>query len=104
MHANLNWENYFRIAAKDMSFDQKLDEYSKLALDYFEYDDFLEFCDRHLGHLDEAAYEFFGSDTVRDAIHKKVVALYPAHEIDDFTELFWNRIQHWRELDAEERA
>ena len=103
MHANLNWENYFRIAAKDLSFDEKLDEYSKLALDYFAYDDFLEFCDRHLPHLDEVAHEFFGSDTVRDAIRQKVVALYPAHEIDEFSELFWNRIQEWRKLDAAER-
>ncbi len=103
MHANLNWENYFRIAAKDLSFDEKLDEYSKLALDYFAYDDFLEFCDRHLPHLDEVAHEFFGSDTVRDAIRQKVVALYPAHEIDEFSELFWDRIQEWRKLDAAER-
>jgi hypothetical protein len=104
MHTNLNWENYFRIAAKDMSFDEKLDEYSKLALDYFAYDDFLEFCDRHLSHLDEVAHEFFGSDIVRDAIRQKVVALYPAHEIDEFSEMFWNRIQEWRRLDAAERG
>jgi hypothetical protein len=104
MHTNLNWEDYFKIAAKDLSFDEKLDEYSKLALDYFEYDDFLEFCDRHLAHLDETAHEFFGSDIVRDAIRQKVIALYPSHEIDEFSDLFWNRIQDWRKLDAAERS
>jgi len=28
------------------------------------------------------------------------VALYPAHEIEAFTTLFWNRIQYWRETEA----
>jgi hypothetical protein len=32
----------------------------------------------------------------RDAFRKKVAALYPEHEIELFTELFWNRVQHWR--------
>ena len=96
MHANLNWGDYFAIAAEDKPFDEKLDEYAKLALDYFEYDRFTEFCETHLSHIDEVAYEFFGSDTVRDAIRKKVTALYPEHEIDEFTELFWDRVQTWR--------
>jgi hypothetical protein len=70
--------------------------YAKLALEYFEYDRFIEFCDTHLAHLDEIAHEFFGSDVVKDAIYQKVEALYPEHEIEQFTELFWDRIQDWR--------
>lgn len=104
MHANLNWERYFAIAARDLPFEDKLSEYAKLALDYFHYDDFLEFCERHLGHLDEVAHAFFGTETVRDAIRQKVEALYPEHEIDEFTELFWGRIQAWREQDTAARA
>ena len=101
MHANLNWDQYFKIAAKDISFDEKLEAYAKIAMDYFDYDRFNEFCEKHLGHLDEVAHSFFGSDTVRDAIHQKVSALYPKHEIDDFTELFWQRIQTWRAQEAQ---
>lgn len=96
MHANLNWGEYFKVAKKDIPFDEKLDAYSKIALDHFEYDQFNEFCDKHLSHLDEVAVEFFGSDAVRDAIHQKVETLYPEHEIEEFTELFWSRIQDWR--------
>ena len=96
MHANLNWTDYFRIAAEDIPFEDKLDKYAKLAADYFEIDRFEEFCDQHLGHLDEVADAFFAKDLVRDAIHQKVTALYPEHEIDEFTELFWDRIQDWR--------
>ncbi len=97
MHANLNWGQYFKIAAKDISFDEKLEAYAKIAFDYFDYDRFSEFCERHLAHLDEVALEFFGSDVVKDAIRQKVEALYPPHEIEEFTELFWTRIQTWRE-------
>lgn len=100
MHANLNWGDYFEIAALDIPFDEKLDRYAKLALEYFEYEQFTEFCDKHLAHLDETAHAFFGSDLVRDAIRQKVEALYPEHEFDEFTELFWDRIQEWRRQQA----
>ena len=92
----LNWPAYFAIAGKDIPFDDKLEAYSKIAMEHFEADRFGEFCEKHLGHLDEMANEFFATETVRDAIRKKVTALYPAHEIEEFTELFWNRIQDWR--------
>ncbi len=97
MHANLNWSEYFRIAEKDMPFEDKLDEYAALALSYFEHDRFTEFCETHLGHLDEVADEFFASDIAHDAVRQKVEALYPANEIDEFTEMFWQRIQTYRE-------
>ena len=97
MHANLNWRKYMRIADTDMPFEDKLAEYSRLALEYFDFERFNEFCEQHLGHLDEVAHEFFGSEVVHDAIRQKVESLYPEHEFDQFTELFWDRIQHWRE-------
>ena len=100
MHANLNWDQYFRIAAEDKPFEDKLADYSKIALDYFEADQFEAFCEQHLGHLDEMANEFFGSEAVRDAIRLKVESLYPEHEIDAFTQLFWDRIQESRRLDT----
>ena len=30
-------------------------------------------------------------------MRRKVTALFPAHEVEEFTELFWQRIQEWRE-------
>jgi hypothetical protein len=100
MHANLNWSDYFAVAERDISFDEKLDEYAKLAFEYFEYERFGEFCETHLGHMDEVAHTFFGSDIVRDAIRQKVTSLYPEHEIDEYSELFWERIQKWRQEQA----
>ena len=42
------------------------------------------------------AWEFFGTETAKDAVRKKVTALYPANEVEQFTELFWKRIGAWR--------
>ncbi len=100
MNLNLNWRQYFDIADKDIPFEDKLARYAQIAMDRFNAEEFYAFCDRHLGHLDEVAHEFFASDTVLDAVREKVSALYPTHEIDEFTELFWNRIQKWRQTPA----
>ena len=57
---------------------------------------FHEFCQRHLAHLDDVALEFFTSDAARNAVRAKVASLYPPHEVESFTELFWERIGRWR--------
>jgi hypothetical protein len=93
MKTNLDWQDYFKIADEDASFEEKLSRYVTLAEKHFDAERFYEFCDKHLGNLDEVADEFFTTDIVRDAIRQKVEALYPAHEIDEFTELFWGRVQ-----------
>jgi hypothetical protein len=57
---------------------------------------FAEFCAKHLGHLDDVARDFFGTDRAKDAVRQKVAALYPPREVEEFTGMFWNRIQAWR--------
>ncbi len=93
---DLNWRAYFDVADSGRPFDEKLEQYVQIARNRFDSDRFYEFCDKHLSHLDEIAFEFFATETVRQAIRQKVVALFPAHEIEDFTELFWSRVQAWR--------
>ena len=41
--------------------------------------------------------------TAYDAVRQKVAALFPAHEVEQFTDLFWDRIQHWRHDSGRER-
>jgi hypothetical protein len=93
---NLDWKPYFEVAAQDLPYREKLRRYASLARSHFDADAFEEFCARHLAHLDEVAAEFFGSDEARAAVRKKVAALYPEHEVEEFTELFFGRIQRWR--------
>jgi len=96
MRKNMDWQPYLDVADRDLSPRERLSEYAKIANERFETERFRDFCRTHLSHLDEVAYEFFGSSIMRDAIHRKVSALFPAHEIEEFTELFWQRIQSWR--------
>ena len=42
-------------------------------------------------------WDFFATDIARDAVRQKVAALFPAHEVEQFTDLFWDRIQQWRQ-------
>jgi hypothetical protein len=100
MKTDLNWGEYFAIADSERSFEEKMAAYVALARQRFDVDAFEEFCATHLAHLDEEAHEFFATETVRDAIREKVTALYPEHEIDDFCELFWDRIQESRRVEA----
>ena len=97
LQADLDWPSYFEIADSDRSFEEKLEGYLVLARRRFDVERFEDFCATHLAHLDEVAHEFFGKPVVHDAIRQKVEALFPEHEIDEFTELFWNRVQAWRD-------
>jgi hypothetical protein len=100
---NLEWAPYFEIAARDLPYREKLHGYARLARQTLDAEAFGEFCERHLGHLDAVADEFFGTEQARDAVRQKVAALFPAHEVDEFTELFYGRIQQWRASEGQLR-
>ena len=70
--------------------------YGDLARERLDAAEFQSFCDTHLSGLNALADEYFQSAHARDAIQQKVTALFPEHEIEEFTELFWQRIQNWR--------
>jgi hypothetical protein len=91
------WDRYFAAVDEEMTLRERLDSLLHLVHERFETERFEAFCDRHLSHLDEVAHDFFGSEVARDAVRQKVAAVFPGHEVDEFTELFWQRIQAWRE-------
>ena len=93
---NLDWQPYFDVAAQDLPYRERLRRYARIARQTLDADAFEEFCARHLAHLDAVADEFFGTEQARDAVRQKVTALFPAHEVEQFTELFYGRIQQWR--------
>lgn len=100
MRKNMDWQPFLDVAGRDLGPRERLREYARIAHERFETERFREFCLTKLGHLDELAYEFFGSDAMRDAVRQKVEALFPPHEHDEFTELFWDRVQLWREQEG----
>ncbi len=104
MRLNLDWQPYFAIADQDLEFDEKLDRYAQLAREHFEVERFEAFCAEHLAQLDEVTWEYFATEPARAAVRRKVEALFPEHEHEEFTEHFWSRIQAWRDWDAANRA
>ncbi len=96
MRKTLDWEPYYQIQREDLPFREKLARYAAIGHERMQTEAFYEFCDHHLSHLDAEAHEFFGTETAKDAVRQKVNSLFPAHEVESFTELFWERIQSWR--------
>jgi hypothetical protein len=96
MRKNLDWEPYFDIAARDLPPAEKLTDYARIARGRLAAAEFEDFCGQHLAHFDEVADAFFGTVEAKAAVRRKVEALFPAHEWDSFTELFFARIQDWR--------
>lgn len=102
MRKCLDWDPYYEAADRaGLSYREKLSAYAKIADDRFETERFHEFCHKHLAHLDEVAWEFFGTDRAKEAVRGKVAALFPEHEVEEFTEHFWGLIQFWRKTEGE---
>jgi hypothetical protein len=101
---SLDWEPFYAIADGAGTSEEKLEKFGALARKRFDADVFDAFCQKHLGPLEEVAWEYFGSADARAAVRAKVAALYPAHEVEEFTERFWSDIQTWRESAAPERT
>jgi len=97
----VEWQPYFDAVEEGMTLRERIDALLPLAHDRFDTQEFKEFCFTHLSHLDEVAWEWFGTDEARDAVRRKVAALFPPHEVDEFTELFYSRIERWREHEEE---
>ena len=100
----LDWQPYFDIVEKDpdMPLRDRLSAFGQLARERLSADAFEDFCQTHLGDLEAVASEYFQSTHAHDAIQQKVTALFPAHEVDSFTQHFWDRVQLWRKTQAEQ--
>jgi hypothetical protein len=93
---NLDWAPYYEIQGQSMEYREKLRAYAAIGHKRMQTEAFQEFCDAYLGHLDEVAHDFFSTEIAKDAVRQKVKSLFPDHEVESFTELFWARIQQWR--------
>jgi hypothetical protein len=101
MPPNLDWTPFFEVAKKDLPYRDRLREYAAIARQRMEQDRFTEFCHTHLSHLNEVAWEFFGTPQAKSFVLAKVQALFPEHEVERFTEHFWGLVQFWRKTEAE---
>jgi hypothetical protein len=96
MRKAFEWDPYYAIAKRDLPYKDKLMLYGAHARTVLEADKFEEFCKTQLKDVDALAAEFFGTPEAKEAVRLKTAALFPAHEVAPFTELFFKRIQQWR--------
>jgi hypothetical protein len=83
---------YFAVGDRDdLSYEDKLAAYRRLADDYFQVDEYREFCDRHLAHLGEVVDEWFASREFDDVLVRTVQETFPPHEHEHF-------VAHYRGL------
>jgi len=101
MRQTLHWEPYWQVLERGGSYRDRLAGYAALARARLESDRFEEFCRKNLPHLDEVAWEFFGTEVAHDAVRRKVAALFPGHEVERFTEHFWGLLQFWRKTEED---
>ncbi len=79
---------------------EKLAKYRELADAYFQVDAYEEFCDTHLGHLDELAHEWFTSPEFDDVLVHTVATTFPQHEHEQFVAHYRGLLDAWAKDDA----
>ena len=93
---DMNTADYFAIADQpDLSYQEKLTGYRKLADDYFDVQRYEEFCARHLSHVDELVYDWVSSTEFRNLLDETVRDMFPAHEHERFLGHFGGLMDAW---------
>ncbi len=104
MRRTLDWEPFYAVRRRELPYREQLRAYAEIAEERLDVERFREFRERHLPHLDEVTLEFFATDTAHAAVRKKVAAMFPEHEVEEFTEHFWGLIGFWRKTEADRLA
>ena len=91
----MNLAPYFKIGDSDMSYDEKLTAYEKLADDHFQTEQFTEFRTRQLKHLDEAMWNLAQTPEFDHILTNTVRTTFPPHEHDRFIAHFRGLLAFW---------
>ena len=92
MRSDQDTRRYFDVADRDdLGYEEKLAEYRRMADEHFDTARYEEFCERHLGEVDEAMVSFVESDEFDRIVVDTVRSTCPAGEQEHF-------IAHYRGL------
>ena len=94
--ADLDTEQYFAIADRaDLSYEEKLAGYRKLADKQLDVERYREFCERHLAHVDELSVAWVESPDFDRIIVDTVRTTFPPHEHEEFIAHFRGLLGAW---------
>ena len=87
---------YFEVGDRDdLSYEQKLREYRRLADAYFQTDEYASFCAEHLPHLEEALLEYVEGPELDRLLVDTVRATFPPHEHETFVAHYRGLLAAW---------
>src|SRR5687767_14941239 len=93
---DLDTRAYFEVGDReDLSYEQKLAEYRRLADDYFEVERYQEFCATSLPHVDELMLDWVSSAEFDALLVETVRSTYPEHEQEQFLAHFRGLLGLW---------
>ena len=96
MQIDMTMRKYFEIGDRgDLSYEEKLAEYTTLGEQHFEADRYHEFCSKHLSELDEIAIEYFSSNDLDRLLVETVTTTFPGHEQEKFIAHYRGLIGAW---------
>jgi hypothetical protein len=88
--------DYFAIGDREeLTYEEKLAEYRKLADDFFQVDLYEEFCAEALPGLDELAREWFASPDFDSLLVGVVTATFPQHEHEEMVARHRGLVGQW---------
>lgn len=93
---DLDTTRYFAVADRDdLSYQDKLVEYRKLADEYFDAERYADFCASRLSTVDEVVYDWVRSPDFDKLLVDTVRATYPTAEHDRFVAHFRGLLGSW---------
>jgi hypothetical protein len=93
---DLDTRRYFDIGDReDLTYEEKLAAYRRLADAFFEVERYQDFCDSRLPHVDELVLDWVASPDFDGLLVDTVRSTYPAHEHERFLAHFRGLVGPW---------
>ena len=96
MRISQNTRDYFAVGDReDLTYEEKLEEYRKLADAFFQVAEYEEFCASELARIDELTVEYFASPEFDRLLVATVTSTFPAHEHEAMIERHRGLVGAW---------
>ena len=96
MQTDLVTRRYFEIGDReDLTYEEKLQEYGRIADDHFDAARYHEFCEKHLPYLDEMMVEYISSSEFDRLLIETVKTTFPTQEHDKFVPHYRGLLGAW---------
>jgi hypothetical protein len=96
MHVALELEPYFELGDRDdLTYEEKLREYRRLADEYFQADEYTEFCAEALPGLHELVVEYVDGEDFDRLLVDTVRDTFPQHEHEHFVAHYRGLLAAW---------